>query len=371
MKNYYNKMSSESFITALNGNNSILQEKWDCHANSFRNISQDGNIKNPLVANANLRKDILKAGKKGRDILTELNSRYSEDLRRFQDIIIPWVIPNQGAGEPTALVTEDGNYMDLWYTGGYTRSADGIHFAPVQSINFRQATTNYQNIWCLNFFRHDGYVYCTSVCSDLIFLLWRSSDNINFDFVQVLFIPTLGINNIGNTFLFEENGKWYLIYEAGGQAGYTGTYQIYIAQSDTLTGTYTNIKDAPVIAEYEYDGVGNPELAMVGNKVYKYNGYYYMYYHYHNVSPGHAIYRARSKNLFDWEIEGPMLDSRIPTENPAWSNGDQSLCEFKGHTYLFYTNNANAYITGDDGHLTHIDVCVDFRSLSEILKLKP
>ena len=370
METIINKMTSSQFVSILDNNNTFLKENWDCGANSFRSVSAANDKEKPYIANKNLRKDLFKAGVKGRELLNSINNRFNAEIRRFQDIIIPWVIP-QAASEPTALITEDGQYMDLFFTGGYTRTADGIHFQQVQSLNFIQTNTNYQNIWCLNFFRHDGYVYCVSVCSEIKWLLWRSSNNIDFEFVKVLFTPTLGINNIGNTFSFTEDGKWYLIYEAAGQQGQGPGYQLYIAVADSLTGEYTNLKNKPIIAEALYDGVGNPELAMVNNHVYKYDGYYYMYYHFHNTSPGFGIYRARSKNLIDWEIEGPMLDSRLPPDNPAWSNGDQSLCEFKGHSYLFYTNNANAYITGDDGHLTHIDVCVDFRPLSEILKLNP
>lgn len=370
MNYYFNRMSSESFVSALDINNNVLKTRWNCEMKSFRNISGENRKDMPKIANANLRKDIFKPGQKGRDILNSLNSRYDEDLARFQDIIIPWVIPNQGAAEPTALVTEDGSRMDLWYTGGYTYTVDGVHYAPVQQFRFVQTDTDYQNLWCLQFFRKDGYVYCISVCSEIKWLLWRSSDNINFTFVQVLFTPSLGLTNLGNTFLFTDNGKWYFIYEAQRQTGYPEGYRIYIAQSDNFEGPYVNMIDTPIIEGTK--NVGNPELATVDNRVYKYNGRYYMFYHFHDeITTGVPIFRATSRDLVNWDIEGPMLEVKKQPENPLWTNGDQCICEFKGHTYMFYTNNANAYITGDDGHLTHLDVCVDFRPLSELLKLKP
>lgn len=369
MEKIYNEQSKADFLTAVNTNFNELLTLWNCQPNTFRELDGNSNGSFRKVFNANLRNEVMKPGLTGREFIVTLNDYFSKRISRFQDVILEHVVAGSGHAEPTAIPTDDGTRLDLWYTLGYTYSTDGINFATPTPLGMHHET-EYSNFWCNYFFRHDGYVYCVSVCNALKYLLWRSTDNINFYFVQVLFDP--GLPNIGNSFLFEENGTWYFIYEAM-QNGYTG-YQLWLASSDSLTGTYTNVKNTPIIVESAYDGIGNPELAMVGNRVYKCDGKYYMYYHYHNVSPGHAIYRASSPDLINWDVEGPMLDARIPVFDARLSNGDQCLCEFRGHTYLFYTNNANQYLLPPedrDASKTCIDMCIDFRPFSEILRIAP
>lgn len=58
----------------------------------------------------------------------------------------------------------------------------------------------------------------------------------------------------------------------------------------------------------------------------------------------------------------------VPTGGEAHGdNGDYSLCQFKGKSYLFYTLNANSYGYGT----TSIRYSVDNRSLDELMMLKP
>lgn len=368
MEKFYQYESTLDFKSAINANNNELLSLWDCHENTFREIPDNINGSFISLFNANLRDEVFKTGMSGRELIESLNNKYTQRISRFQDVIIEHVVAGPGHAEPTAIPTDDGTRLDLWYTLGYTYSEDGIHFAEPRNLGMRHET-QYENFWCNYFFRHDGYVYCVSVCNALKYLLWRSSDNINFDFVQVLFDP--GLPNIGNSFLFEDNGVWYFIYEAM-KSGYTG-YQLWLASSDSLTGEYTNVQDTPIIIESAYDGIGNPELAMVGSRIFKCDGKYNMFYHYHNTSPGHAIYRATSDDLIHWKIEGPILDARIPVFDSRLSNGDQCFCEFKGHTYLFYTNNANQYQLPPeerDVNKTCIDMCIDYRPFSELLRMK-
>ena len=96
---------------------------------------------------------------------------------------------------------------------------------------------------------------------------------------------------------------------------------------------------------------------------------YYLSYFY-KANTGYAtINRMYSSDLIHWVEEGSMFDVRdIPIGGESFGdNGDHSLCQFKGKSYLFYTHNANSY-----GYSTpNIRYTVDDRPLNELLKLRP
>lgn len=391
---------SATLISNIASNNTELLTKWNCHENSIKSI--DGETEGSSIVqilNANFRNNDYKVGMNGEDFVYALNNGYNSDVRRFQDYIAEHIVTGHNRGEPSAIISDNGNRIDLLGTYFYTYSTDGFNFAPSCNIHF--ATDVYENIMCLNFFRSNDKIYCTSVAtqngSSAGILLWEEENGTTWGDTSVVknFInPRIiapyeigGITNFGNSFLFRENDVWYMLLEGAGAISGLG-YQIYLLSSNTIDGTYSLLKNEPIIYEPLKDGVGNPELAMIGDTPYKCDGKYYMYYHFHNTSKGYGIYRAYSYDLLNWTIEGAMIDCRVPpyrtwtkTDNNGdligWSNGDQCVCEFKGRSYLFYTNNANQYIDDvpapdyNKNEDVHIDMCIDYRPFSDILRIKP
>ena len=82
-----------------------------------------------------------------------------------------------------------------------------------------------------------------------------------------------------------------------------------------------------------------------------------------------TLNRMSSEDLIHWEEEGTMFDVRdVPSGGEAHGdNGDHSLCQFKGKSYLFYTLNANSYGYG----IPSIRYTVDNRPLYDLMRLKP
>ena len=82
-----------------------------------------------------------------------------------------------------------------------------------------------------------------------------------------------------------------------------------------------------------------------------------------------TLNRMYSFDLVHWTEEGTMFDVRdVPTGgDESGDNGDQSLCQFKGKSYLFYTLNANSYGRGEP----NIRYTVDNRSLEELMRIRP
>lgn len=96
--------------------------------------------------------------------------------------------------------------------------------------------------------------------------------------------------------------------------------------------------------------------------------YYLSYFYKANV--GYAtINRMYSSDLIHWTEEGTMFDVRdVPTGGEeSGDNGDQSLCQFKGKSYLFYSLNANSYGRGEQ----NIRYTIDNRSLEELMRIRP
>ena len=369
MKKIYNNISSVEFLTALNVNKNELCERWDCHTSCFVPFENEKAASGFISTfNRNLRKLAIKPGMCGNDFITQVNQAFDNEERRFQDYIGENVIPREGAsiGEPTALVSPDGTKLEVWCTEGYAYSEDGYNFSQFQSVT-REVVSDYPSPQCFNYFYHNGELYCTSTYNGFnAFLLWKqnASNLLHFDFVQVLFEPGY---TTGNSFIFEDGGYFYLIYE-GDTGGSSGGWKTFIAKASSLTGQYENIINTPII----YTESGNPELATIDNRVYKCDGKYYMFFHHKITNENErGIWRAYSTDLINWVVEGPLLDGKILPAYPSWSNGDQSLCEFKEHSYLFVTNNANRYLDPHPNYYAHIDMYIDYRPFSEILRLEP
>lgn len=360
-----------TIIADLNANFAELAINSGVHINSFVTLkdTMSGDILTEAI-NRNFRENCIDFSMSGLDLANELNKRFAINLRRFADNKIENV--HQGV-EPTALVSDDGSQMDVWFNFSYFYTRDGINFSTRQVIDMDGV-----NYMCGQVMKYNGIYYMTGVNLDAVnhpIALWSSTDKINFTYIGIILNNFGGsgdweIESWGNTFLFYDNGKFHLLYEA--YMALQDGYRIGLASADSIDGPYVDNPKNPILPFVAPDGIdfnegqGNPELACLNNRVLKHNGNYYMYYHYNNTSVGHGIKRAYSPDLITWTDEGTILDNRTIPDNPLWSNGDQCLIEFQGRTYLFYTNNANG-----GGASMHIDVTVDDRSFKELLSIRP
>lgn len=360
------KQTSNEVIQHLNSNLIELQTKWECNKKSFVDFS-NSNTGNGFTAliNHNLRKTVVTPGMTGYELCNFINRAFNENQRRFQDYKKKNAVPGQqNQMEPTAIVSSDGNKLELWCTSGYTFTTDGFHFSQWQPVTY-EYVEEYPSPQAAHYFYYNDELYSVSSYASNNpdsprwdkFLLWKqnSQDPYHFDFVKVLFEP---VNHAGNSFLFEKDGTWYLFYEGDNDGGY---YKIYLATAPSLTGTYTDVQEAPLIK----DPSGNPELPMVNGNLYKCDGKYFMFYH------SASIRRAYSMDLINWTVEGPVLDGRYEASFPKWTNDDQTICEFKGHTHLFVCRDANQYLDPHPGYQIQIDHYIDYRPYSELLILNP
>ena len=359
-----NGMTEAELISAINTNFAELAIDWGVHANSFTLLTQGMILSDFIeVLNHNFRSDTFEVAINGNELISVLNQKFASIIRRFQDNRIEnlWL-----HGEPSALVSDDGSQMDVWAASKYSYSIDGeVYSEPVALILDSHSPIQAHQVM------KDGDTYYMTACnSDFTALyLFSSVNKINWTYISTLMVPgTFGdwtILNIGNTFMWNENGSWKMLIE--GNVG--GRWKIGLATASAVTGPWTHYSHNPVFEDTRATNngnPGNPELACKNNKVFKLNGRYYMYLHWGFGHDDNSIKRLWSTDLINWTDEGAILDTRVPPDDPAWSNGDQCIVEFKGRTYLFYTNNANG-----GGTLTHTDVTMDNRSINEILSLYP
>lgn len=349
-------------IVALNANFTELATIWGVNAVSMLPVTATSDL--VFLINHNFRTEVVKIGMSGTEFIYALNAAFSANTlcRRFQDRIIN----NLAAwGEPSALVSDDGNRLDLWINSGYYFTTDGINWSPQQIMTW----DGWENIYSPQISKHGDTYYAMCSPSFLSLELFSSIDRYTWTHEATIFELGGSGNwvktNFGNPFMWKEGSSYFLLYEA--KVG--GIWRIGLATADNVAGPWTDSPSNPVIT---YDpvamseGNGNPELAMINNQVYKKDGRYYMYYHYNGVSLDPGINRAYSYDLINWVDEGIILDSRIPFIQKPWTNVDHCLCEFKGRTYLFYTNNANG-----GGTNCYTCVGIDNRPLSTMLDLLP
>jgi len=155
---------------------------------------------------------------------------------------------------------------------------------------------------------------------------------------------------VANTFVWIENGIWYMLYEAMGTL-----WQIGLATSPDGK-TWTKYEGNPVLTVPVY-GCGNPELARVGSKVIKHDGKYYMYYH-----SQAKVWRAYSTNLKTWTKEG-IVEGIIEIP-PTFTHGDHALAQLKNKTYLWWS-------PSNQVNRSWINVVIENRTYSEIISLPP
>lgn len=284
----------------------------------------------------------------------------STDNKFKDDFLENILTPESIYGEPTALVSDDGNQIDLWCFVTdrlyYTYSTDGLTFASPVVIDI---PVSYKRSHILKY--NDVY-YMYASDDDQSIRLFTSSNKINFSDQGEVLTKSVGdwdSLNVANSFVWQENdgANWYMMYD--GQNGGASVWQTGLATASAPEGPWTKYGTTPVIPETATpNGAWQPEMARVNNEVIKHNGKYYIYYS--NALIG-KIKRAYSDDLITWTLEGICEDIKVVHAGMV-SYGDECLVEFKGKSYLFF-NPTNQVDTA------HIDCAIDNRPLAAMLAL--
>lgn len=389
-----NRVTKQRLLEAIHENNVGLVSRWGCSEFSFRDVGENATCADLIkTVGNNLRSDAFYDGMSGEEFINLFNDGYLNSVQgRFMDYKVNNI--DQSVQEPTAIVTEDGERLDLLGGMFYTYTEDGFNFAEPCALSFENPE-NY-TFACWNFFKHDGKFYCTTPAGKnnvpVGILMWEEkAGNVwgetattkVFTNPKVVY-PYDGSDNgnFGNTFVIKKGNTWYMLIEISGLSDpqHLG-YMIYLASCSTMDGTYSLVQSAPVIENHEHgqtiatNSAGNPDIAMLcGGIPYTYNGKYYLMYHHmiHDSSKSYSyLYRCDSTDLIHWNVEGPILTGRIAPSSQKLTNADATWCEFKGRSYIFYMNNANKYLDPTVQDPPTINAVIDFRPMFELFSLKP
>jgi uncharacterized protein (TIGR02145 family) len=296
------------------------------------------------------------------DIVSVEGNRFADNF--LENICGAWSV---SYGEPTALVSSDGNQIDLWFYGTvgantcihYTYSIDGLTFAEPVPTNI---PTGYLRNHAILF---KGVYYHYASQSDNTIHLFTGTDKIHYvDQGVVLSKGAAGTwddAGVSNTFVWQENdgANWFMFYD-----GYDGAipFRQGLATASAPEGPWTKYASNPIFPGY-LDCDGNFEMPRVNNEVIKHNGLYYVYYMHGNFTNGANINRAYSSDLHTWVDEGEIFDVR-KIHGLGLSYGDQCMVQFKGKSYMFDN-------VSDQSSIAHIDCAIDNRPLIAMLALTP
>ena len=340
--------------------------------------------------NHNFREEVVHAGMDKERFKTQVEKYFRKTIHRFNDFKI-----NPGLNdsyEPSTLISDDGEKIELFSPNGmYYESSDGINWTTGERLIMSNGCIPLH--FSVN--RIDGLYYLCGrvVKSGKEYLdLYTSTDKIHFEFKGHIVSTGDDLGNgfrfdsFGNSFLLKtQGGKFYFYYEG---ARHKSDWSICLMTStdiikrgnDGFIGEWSQCPENPILPYANRCFAGetpqlycNPEIVKgEDNMPLIVDGKYYMYYlsYFYKANTGYAILnRMYSTDLVHWTEEGSMFDVRdVPTGGEAHGdNGDQSLCQFKGKSYLFYTLNANSYGYGTP----NIRYSVDNRPLDELMKLKP
>ena len=367
-------MTPAQFLTAVNDNFTELCTTYGIYQNSFITLTLAMTSTEWRDAlNHNLRATSVVLGQHGGSFINNLNTYFATPFPRFQDDLLENIA--LGA-EPSAIVSEDGNTLDIWTAWKHFYTTDMINFSEPSVLNHAGIEGDHG----LGRVLKEGETYYqvrskyTAELGYYELFLMSSANKVAWTYVgDIMSTGNYGeswnVAGLANSFLFKVGSTWYLIYEAvmvGGSA-----YQIGLATAPAITGPYTNYEGNPILpvegANVPF-GDGRPVIATdENNNVLQVNGKYFMYYHHDLTSATMSIRRAYSTDLLNWTVEGNIVDPREVPQEAGTSNGDICVCQFKGKSYLFYSNNVN----GDNDPPEHIDVLVDNRPFAEILALRP
>lgn len=376
MKKISYNTSIDEFISSINSNFAELATNWNCNVESFYMLKKGMTIEQvKWILNHNFRCNDFTNTMTTVEFVDKINELFGSYIWRFNHLIEN-IVPS---GEASAVITENGNKVNIVSNDFYIYSTDGVHYSTPQLISHDGAIGWVNN--CPRMVMIDGVIYKTAASKDFTSLiLYSSEDFINWTTVRTIMDGNRNDswkkNLYGNSFLFKnpDDGKFYLIYEARHTNIKTqqkrSVWRIGIAYTSDLSQPFVDFEDNPVVPYDNWfsvdEGTGRPELAMINNNVIKVNGKFYLYYIYNNTNEGNAINRAWSYDLHHWVVEGSVLDNRIKCIPPATSYGNNGLFEFKGKTYMMYTANADP-VTAN----THTDITIDDRDMITILSLKP
>lgn len=301
--------------------------------------------------------------------------------------------------EPSSLISDDGQKIELFGQIVYTESSDGVNWSEPVDLVFTPGHTVHSHS-SVN--KVDG-IYMMVGCSTnnegtpenpSYQDLWTSTDKINWEWRGHLISTNDDIGSgetfsiMGNSYLFKDNGgTYYLYYEGARETPWWETClmtctDLFYDRGNGYIGNWEQCSENPILPynhnnPYVQNTNGhsycNPEFIKgQDNQPLKINGRYYMVYLTGYRKSGitqDTLNRMYSYDLVHWVEEGAMLDNRDIADGgeALGDNGDQSLCEFKGKTYLFYTVNINSYGYSQ----ANIRYTIDDRPLIELLKIKP
>ena len=273
------------------------------------------------------------------------------------------------AGEPTALVTDDGLQIDLWFGAAdgyyYTYSTDGTTWAAPTKTNVPSGSLR-------GFVLKDGSTYYLfNAPSDASIHLYTSSNKTTWADQGVVLAKGAGgtwdDSSVANTFVWKEGtDSWYMLYEANASVG--GAWSIGLATASAPGGPWTKYASNPVLVgvfkagDTMVYGVGGPAMPRIGSTVQKVGSKYLLYYHGYTDEAIGPHNRAYSTDLHSWTVEGPMEGPRHDRGTRAYA--DLELTEFDGKSYLFWS-------ASNQVDSCYIDAGVDNRPLSTLLALPP
>lgn len=380
-------------------------ELCDCNAPSMCELFESDSDERILwKINHNFRKDVVHKDMTEAELKEEITRYLKIPVQRFVDAP-KYTATIDGSysirfdeqyvtGEPSSLISDDGERIEVFTPKGYYfESSDGINWSEPQKLKIGKG----KHLAHFSVNKVDG-LYVMVGCSNTqlgklqYFDIYTSIDRINFEFRGHIFSTQTDIgngekfNNLGNTYLLKDDeGKYCLLYEGATNASnwemclMTCT-KLFEPQENGFVGDWKQCDENPILPYAKKNQWGevpqiysNPEIIKdEKNQPLKHNGNYYLYY-LSAFYKGNVLYaiinRSYSKDLIHWMEEGPVFDNRdIPDGGESrGDNGDQSLCQFKGKTYMFYTNNINS-----KGYSRqNIRYTIDDRPLEELLSMKP
>lgn len=395
----------DDFISWYNSKLPAYIELCDCNAPSMCELFEsDSDEKILWKINHNFREDVVHKDMTEIELKEEIIRYFKIPVRRFADAP-KYATTVEGSysirfneqyvsGEPSSLISDEGERIEVFSpTGYYFESSDGINWSEGQKLNIGKGS----HLAHFSVNKVDGlYVMIGCLNPQLgelqYFDMYTSTDRINFEFRGHILSTQTDIgngekfNNLGNTYLLKDDaGKYCLLYEGATNASNWETClmtctNLFELQENGFIGDWEQCNKNPILPYAKKNQWGevpqiysNPEIVKdEKNQPLKFNGNYYMYY-LSAFYKGNVFYatinRSYSKDLIHWTEEGPIFDNRdIPEGGEIrGDNGDQSLCQFKGKTYMFYTNNINS-----KGYSRqNIRYTIDDRSLIELLEIKP
>ena len=244
------------------------------------------------------------------------------------------------------IFTEEISVFKMWYDEVldtnfdvcYAESRDGISWTkytgnPILTNHQRTSVTKSGNTY---------YLTATDPTDSQIDL-YSSADGITFALVKVNILAKGAAGewddtNLANTYLFIENGTWYLFYEA-----LHNNWAIGLATSVDNGDTWTKEATNPIIGSKTAYGMtrGGPFLIKSGAN-------YYIWCHGwdEGLTPN-EILRYKSSNLIAWtkDVLMPTFRRTSIDEGVLTSVGqvaDQCLLEYNGKVYLWYMAAVNA-----------------------------